>query len=128
MKTVTELGEIDRRVLPIMSQAEHERMNARIFADFDDAVLGCESGREAQKRFTAAVLKELQGTDEGNLVVLAHGTVISLLVSGHNSVDATELWKRLRCPSLVVLERSSFALVEVVAEIGTAAPFQEEHA
>jgi hypothetical protein len=40
--------------------------------------------------------------------------VISLLVGEHNSVESFQLWKRLPCPSFVVLEKLSLALVEVV--------------
>jgi broad specificity phosphatase PhoE len=118
MTTVAELREIDRRVLPIMPPPEHEALNARIFSEFDQRVVGCESAREAQERFSAAVLGALRETDQDNLVVLAHGTVISLFVSAHNRVDAYELWRRLQCPSFVVLERSSLALVDVVADAG----------
>jgi broad specificity phosphatase PhoE len=111
-----------------MPSAEHEGLNARIFTEFDQRVLGRESAREAKERFTAAMLRELQGTDEENLVVVAHGTVISLFVSAHNSVDSFELWKRLQCPSFVVLERPSLALVEVVADIEAADEFREDGA
>jgi 2,3-bisphosphoglycerate-dependent phosphoglycerate mutase len=114
MKAVTEFREIDRRLLPIMSSAEHEALNGRIFAESEQRILGCESAREATERFTTAMLRELERTEEENLVVIAHGTVISLFVSAYNSVDPFELWRRLHCPSFVVVKRPSLALVEVI--------------
>ena len=114
MTVVDGLREIDRPVLPIMSASEHERVNAQIFTEFDRRVIGRESAREARERFMEAVRKEIGRTEEENLVVVAHGTVISLLVSEHNDVDSFQLWKRLQCPSLVVLEKPSLGLVEVV--------------
>jgi len=117
MTVAKDLREFDRPALPIMPPAEHERLNAQIFADLGQRVIGAESGREALDRFAAAVLGELQRTKSGNLVAITHGTVISLLVGGHNEMDAFALWKRLRCPSYVVLDAPSLALVEVVEEV-----------
>jgi broad specificity phosphatase PhoE len=114
MTIVDGLQEIDRPVLPIMAPAEHERVNARIFSEADSRVIGGESAREAQERFAAAMRIELGRADTGNLVVVTHGTVISLFVREHNDVDAFQLWKRLQCPSFVVLEKPSLRLVEVV--------------
>lgn len=115
MTPVEGLREIDRPVLPIVSVEEHQRWNAQIFRQFEERVVGAESAREALDRFSAAVLEELRQAGEGNLVVVAHGAVISLFVAAHNDVDAFELWKKLRCPSFAVLETPSLTLVEVVA-------------
>jgi broad specificity phosphatase PhoE len=122
--TVDGLREIDRPVLPIMSSREHERLNARIFMEFDRRIMGRESAREAQTRFAVAIETELARTEEANLVVVAHGTVISLLVSQHDNIDPFELWKRLQCPSFVVLEKASLGLVEIVDGRATS-QFQE---
>jgi broad specificity phosphatase PhoE len=111
------LQEIDRPALPILPASEHERINARIFTECDRAVIGRESARDAGRRFANAVFNELQRMNEDTLVVVAHGTVISLLVSAYNPVDAFALWKRLQCPSFVVLDAPSLALLEVVAEL-----------
>lgn len=115
--TIAGLEEIDRPALPIMTASEHERVNARLFTDFDRPVIGCESARDARDRFTAAVVRELQRTTEDSLAVVAHGTVIALLVSAHNPVDAFDLWKRLQCPSFVVLDVPRLSLLEVVAQV-----------
>ena len=115
--TVAGLEEIDRPAQPIMAASEHERVNARLFAELDRPVIGCESARDARDRFTAAVVNELQRTTEDTLVVVAHGTVIALLASAHNPIDALGLWKQLQCPSFVVLEVPSLRILEVVAEV-----------
>jgi broad specificity phosphatase PhoE len=122
MTVVDGLREIDRPVLSIMSASEHERVNAQIFAEFDRRVIGRESAREARDRFAEAVRIEISRTEEDNLIVVTHGTVISLLVGGHNSVDSFQLWKRLQCPSFVVLEKLSLGLVEVVDGDGQRRP------
>lgn len=112
------LREFDRPRLPLVSKAEHERQNAPIFSNMTRPVLGAESGQAARERFSAAVHTELAKTTTQNLVVIAHGTVISLFVAAHNQIDAFELWKELKCTSFVVLDAPSFSLREVVVDAG----------
>ena len=116
VSSVEGLRELDRPVLSLMSKAEYERKNAAIFADLDRRILGAESGRNALDRFSAAVGAELAWTEAQSLVVITHGTVISLIVGAHNEIDAFELWRKLACPSFVVLEVPSFSLREVMAD------------
>ena len=108
------LEEFDRPPLPLMPKAEHERIVAPIFGDLHRRVLGAESGHDALTRFSAAVDTELAQTDAPNLVVITHGTVISLFVAAHNDIDGFELWKQLACPSFVVLDVPSFSVREIV--------------
>lgn len=114
LEIVDGLQELDRRALPIMSRREHERVNEPIFEDFDRPILGSESARVALDRFSAALHSELEVAPEQSLVVVTHGTVIALFTGAHNDTSEFELWKRLRCPAMVVLERQSFAVVEIV--------------
>jgi broad specificity phosphatase PhoE len=52
-----------------------------------------------------------------DIAIVAHGTVISLLVASKCHIDAFDLWRRLGLPSYVVLETPSWRLVEVVEEL-----------
>jgi broad specificity phosphatase PhoE len=110
---VDDLRELDRPVLPILATNEHEALNQRVFLECDQPVLGTESARAALDRFERAVRAQLAADDGCTPVVVSHGTVISLLVSAHNSIDAFTLWKTLKCPSFVRLD-ASFALDEIV--------------
>ena len=116
--SVEGLEEFDRPVMPMMLKAEYERVNAAIFADFDRQALGVESARGALGRFSAALGGQLAQTEKQTLVVITHGTVISLFACAHNELDPFELWKRLSCPSFVVMEVPTFALVEVIVDAG----------
>lgn len=111
------LRELDRPALPIMSAEEHERLNARLFADFDAPVIGSESARDALDRFSRAVADLAAQDPASNLVAVAHGTVIALLVGARGGMDARLVWKRLQCPSFVVLDTPSLALREIVDRI-----------
>ena len=75
----------------------------RCFADPDRLVFGRETAAAAETRFTAAVRRFLDDTPNGNPIVVAHGTVISLFVAAHAGVEPFALWKSLQLPSYVVL-------------------------
>jgi broad specificity phosphatase PhoE len=116
--TVAEgLQEFDRPLLPIMTRAEHERMNEAIFTDVERCVLGTESARSALERFSAALDAQLAQTEDEALAIVTHGTVISLFVGAHNGISAFELWKRLSCPSIVIVERLTFGIVDVIEDV-----------
>ncbi len=109
------LHEIDRPVLPWMGPEEYERFNARLFTDFDRPVVGSESARQALDRFDAALLCEIERMDREHLVVISHGTVMSLFVAAHDDgVDALGLWKDLQCCSFVVLDAARLKLQEIM--------------
>jgi len=112
LRIIDELEEFDRPALPIVSRADHERLNAQIFADLSHVVLGSESGAGARGRFQSAVTRAIETADRETLVIISHGTVISLLVAAHNDdVDAFEFWKGLECGEFVVLEMPGFLKV-----------------
>ena len=76
------------------------------------------SAAAALQRFDVAVRQRVGPPFEHNVVVIAHGTVISLFVASVNpSIDAFALWRRLRCPSYVILDQQSLAFREVVEEV-----------
>lgn len=88
----------------------HARMR-RFFAEPDAVVYGTETADAAHARFKAAIRAVLANYPTGTLVVVAHGTVISLLVARANNIDPLPFWAGLRLPSFVVVDRASFALV-----------------
>jgi broad specificity phosphatase PhoE len=58
----------------------------------------------------------LRGTPVGNVIVIAHGTVIALFVAYYTSLPVLPLWRRLGLPSFVVLTLQGFGLVVEVVE------------
>jgi broad specificity phosphatase PhoE len=53
----------------------------------------------------------------GNLAITTHGTVISLFVAHKNNTNGFDLWQRLNLPSFVVLNRTTFELIDVIEKI-----------
>lgn len=89
----------------------HQRMR-QFFAEPGAVVYGTESADAAHLRFEAAVRAVLAIHPSGALIIVAHGTVISLLVARANGIDPFPFWKELGLPSFVVVERDSFALAD----------------
>jgi broad specificity phosphatase PhoE len=107
------LHEHDRTGVPFLSGEEFAQASRRFFENPDRLVWGNETAEEAGDRFESAVRSGLDEREEEVVAVVAHGTVISLLVTRHNDIDAFGFWQRLGLPSLCVLSVPGFELQEV---------------
>jgi broad specificity phosphatase PhoE len=110
------LHEHERRNVPITSEEAYRAAAASLFQNPNDLVFGDETAAQAGERFQRA-MNGLLETKEGNLIVVAHGTVITLYVVRRNELDPFELWSKLGLPSFVVLSRPGFRLLELVPDV-----------
>jgi broad specificity phosphatase PhoE len=115
--TAESLHEHDRSDIVWLGTDDFEAAVARFFAHPTELVFGRETADQACERFTAAVDAAIAVHPSGNLVIVAHGTVIALLVAARAGVEPLPLWRRLGLPSFVVLELPDMAIVEVVEQI-----------
>lgn len=111
------LHEHDRSSAPYQSAAAFEASVARFFAEPDALVYGSETADAARSRFSAGIADVVRQHPAGNLVVVAHGTVITLFVAQTNQIDAFDFWQRLGLPSYTVLSLPDFRLMKVAATI-----------
>ena len=109
------LREHERDETNWLGQDAFEASVAELFARPGARVFGRESGRQALRRFSAGVDDALRRVSLGTVVVVAHGTVISLFAADRSGVDGFALWKRLGMPSYIVLRRPDFRPLEEVA-------------
>ena len=115
--SIEELHEHDRSNAPFLSTAEFEATMVRFFAEPDVLVFGRETADAACERFSRAIMEVLQWHPQGDLAVVAHGTVITLFVARTNSIDAFDFWQRLGLPSYVVLSLPDLSIVRVIERI-----------
>lgn len=100
------LHENDRTGLPFLPREELEQRIRDFFAKPDELVMGNETARAAWTRFERAVRERI--VSGLNTAIVAHGTVITALVSAHNDVEPFELWAALGLPGYVVLDAETF--------------------
>lgn len=117
VETVDALHEHDDRDVPFQDEQSFRVAVREFFARPNQAVFGPETADAAHQRFSAAVTRLADGPKDSSIVVVAHGRVISLLVSRRNDLPAFGLWSGLGLPSFVVLELPSYAVAEVVDRV-----------
>lgn len=110
VETLDGLEELDRPALPIVPRDEHQRLNAPIFEARSVPALGRESADAALRRFNAALAQAFTLTPASQpLVVITHGTVISLFIEQQTGRNAFEVWKALECGEFITLEVADWA-------------------
>jgi broad specificity phosphatase PhoE len=107
------LHEHERRYVPFLSKETLEESVRRFFEHPDQRVFGEESASEAARRFGGSINCLLAAFPGTNLVIVAHGTVISLYISETCHIDPYNLWKRLGLPSFVVLSPSDAEIIDI---------------
>ena len=89
----------------------------QLFAEPQRVVFGEESGDAAANRFARgldAVIKTHAGK---RIIVVAHGTVISLYLERRYNTDGWAMWQALETPSYVIIDPKATAIVEVVPTV-----------
>jgi len=101
----------------LAGEGAFEAAVARLFARPGERVFGEETADAARARFAAAVDAVLRAQPSGDVVVVAHGTVVSLFVAVRAVVEPFPLWRRLAMPSFVVLTRPGLEVADEVDEV-----------
>jgi broad specificity phosphatase PhoE len=112
------LHEHDRSNVPHVPQPEFERSVRGFFQEPQRLAFGRETAQQALERFGSAVDGLLVGTPVASVAIVAHGTVISLLVGARTGRDPFDLWQRLGLPSFVVVSLPAWRVEGVVPAIG----------
>jgi broad specificity phosphatase PhoE len=115
--TAEGLHEHERNNVPYLGQVAWEQAISSFFAQPDELVFGGETATQALQRFTGAVQKALQQHAEGNIAIVAHGTVITLFVAQHAPIQPLPFWLSLDTPAFIVLSLPSYMLLNTVTEI-----------
>ena len=105
------LHEHDRSKIPYLSKDEFQAAMHKFFEKPDTLVFGSEKADEAYTRFYQAVHSVLDCHPNDTVVIVAHGTVISLFVSHLTGISGWSLWSELGLPSFVVIDVQSNTLV-----------------
>jgi len=111
------LHEHDRQNAPfITDKTQWRNLIQTFFAQPNDLIFGNETATQARERFTQAIHHTL-AHHTGTLAITTHGTVISLFVAHQNNTNGFALWSRLGLPSVVILNRNTFELIDVIEKM-----------
>ncbi len=111
------LHENDRTGLGWLGSEELEARISRFFTEPDRRVMSEETADAAHARFASAVEAVCAHYQSGNLVIVAHGTVITLFVSRLAGLAPFPLWKQLGLPAFVALSLPERTVLTVVDHI-----------
>jgi broad specificity phosphatase PhoE len=103
-----DLHENDRTGLAFGPAGGMERLIARFFDEPDVLVMGRETASTARARFTSAVRQIADESADGPAAIVAHGTVITLLLAQFSGVEPFAFWKTFGLACFVVLEGEDF--------------------
>ena len=113
VQVVNGLQEHDRSTSPYSSKGEFEKLVQEFFEKPDRLVFGKETASQALARFRETVEISMEAHQDKIMMIVSHGTVISLFVAWLTSCDGFALWQSLGLPSFVVLDMHSRAVLRI---------------
>ncbi len=106
------LHEHERRTADYLDDETFQATMARFFAEPDTLVFGEETASQALERFSRAVEDVLARHPEGDIIIVTHGTVISLFVGAHSIIKPMDFWWHLHLPAWVIFTIPDFTLLD----------------
>ncbi len=105
------LHEHERRTADYLDDETFQATMARFFAEPDTLVFGEETANQALARFSRAVEDTLARHPEGDIIIVTHGTVMSLFVAAHSIIKPMDFWWHLHLPAWVIFSVPDFTLL-----------------
>ena len=112
LQIVEGLHEHDRSQVAYLPKDELQAAVSEFFEKPDMLVFGSETADECHARFEQAVQSVLSNYADKNIVIVSHGTVISLFASRLTGTSDLLLWNELGLPSFLVIDVQAAALIE----------------
>jgi 2,3-bisphosphoglycerate-dependent phosphoglycerate mutase len=97
---------------------EFHHIIRKFFKYPDVLIFGEETANIAKRRFLNAVdnvIKEAPSDED--VVIITHGTVMTLFISHYNEVNEFDVWRSFGLPSIVELSLDDFSLIRFINEI-----------
>jgi broad specificity phosphatase PhoE len=106
------LHEHERSNVPFLSKDDFQKTVKEFFSKPTELVFGDETAEQSYERFDQAVRSVLNYHHGKTIVLVAHGTVISLFVSRLTGIHDFSLWNELGLPSFVVIDPQTKTLIK----------------
>lgn len=105
------LHEHDRSEARYLSRNEFQNTIREFFLKPDELVFGKETANQAHGRFLKTIQSILETHANKTVIIVSHGTVISLFVARLIGTSEHSLWNQLGLPGYVVLDITSNKLI-----------------
>lgn len=106
-----DLHEHDRSNVPYLAHDEFQASIYEFFQKPEEIVFGKETADQAHARFYRSVHSLLKAHTDKTIVIVSHGTVISLFVSRLTGSSDFEIWNMLGLPSFIAMDLHSSILI-----------------
>lgn len=111
------LHEHRRNSVAYLDAAGFQQSMRNFFDHPEERVFGEETAAEARARFSGAVRRLMVQYPRQTIVVVSHGTVISLFSADCCHLEAYEIWKQLALPSFVVIDCETLTVDTIVSRV-----------
>jgi broad specificity phosphatase PhoE len=99
-----------RRSVGFLSAEQLDAGISRLLAKPDERVFGEETANEAYRPICSSLWRQsVNGTR--NLMVVTHGTILTIYVSRLLGIDALSLWRKLPMPGAIILQGKKMLFV-----------------
>ena len=115
--TASGLHEHLRQGGEILNQEDWLEMISQFFKEQNQVVFGLESANQAKERFSEAICSVMGKFPKRNIVVITHGTVMSLYYQFLTGSDPFDFWCRLGLPAFYTVSWPECKVLSVVMEI-----------
>jgi len=107
------LHEHERKTVRFTNEEQFQANIKEFFEQPDALVFGEETVAQCLNRFSSAVDQLISQNRDQNLVVVSHGTVITLFVVNNCGIEPFPFWSRLDLPSFVVLSLPDLVVLSI---------------
>jgi broad specificity phosphatase PhoE len=102
-----------RRTGEFVGQEKFQQQVRGFFERPTELVFGLETAEQALERFETAVSQVIGRHPNKNIIIAAHGTVMTLFIAAHNpTIAPLPFWQQLQMPDYFILEQPNLELVE----------------
>lgn len=105
------LHEHDRSNVTNLDQATFQTLVARLLTHPETLVFGQETGAQARNRFTQAIFSIRRRYPDDTVIIVTHGTVLTLFIALYNPINPVFWWQNLRLPDFFCLSEPGFQLI-----------------
>lgn len=112
-----DLHEHDRSNMGFLAPDDFHAGVAAFFAKPNSLVFGNETAEQVYQRYNWQIAELLLTYPNQNVIVVSHGTVMSLFIARNANLDPFAVWQRLQTPSYAVLSLPDFRLTEIIESV-----------